>query len=131
MTQNSQMDKSTSAALAGAKVKSAQSSLDSFAIIFEDGRGLLINAVADQGECGISVKILDGREIAPPNEAVCAVDWGWICGQSLVEGGVKESSGINGAVVKLTLTGVGTITVAAGMWQGKPFLSFMPYKPSK
>src|ERR1700679_2107847 len=120
MTQNSQLDTSSTAALAGAKIKSAQSSLDSFALIFEDGRGLLINAVTDEGESGISVKVLDSSEIAPPNEAVCAVDWAWIYGQAVVpQDGIKESSGVNGASVKLTLTGVGTITVASGMWQGK------------
>jgi hypothetical protein len=131
MTQNSQLDTSTTAALAGAKIKSAQSSLDSFALIFEDGRGLLINAVTDEGESGISVKVLDSSEIAPPDEAVCAVDWAWIYGQAVVPDGVKESSGVNGASVKLTLTGVGTITVGSGIWQGKGFLSFMPYKPTK
>jgi len=131
MTQNSQLDTSSTGALAGAKVKSAQSSLDSFALIFEDGRGLLINAVSDEDQCAIKVQILDARQIEPPSEAVCSVDWAWIYGQSLLPDGVKESSGINGPSVKVTLTGVGTITVAAGVWQAKPFLSFMPYKPSK
>jgi hypothetical protein len=131
MTQNSQVDTSSPEALTGATVKRAQSSLDSFALIFEDGRGLLMNATSSDDECGISVKVLDGREIVPPDEAVCAVDWSWIYGQSLVQGGIKETSGIDGASVKLTLTGVGTITVAVAMWQGKPFLSFMPYKPTK
>jgi hypothetical protein len=129
MTQHSQLDASPEA-LAGAKVTRAQSSLDSFALIFEDGRGLLMNGVAEDGECRISVKVLDGREIAPPAEAVCAVDWSWIYGQTVVPGGVKQVSSIQGTAVKLTLTGVGTITVAAGIWQGKPFLSFMPYKPN-
>ncbi len=130
MTQHTQLDVSPEA-LAGAKVERAQSSLDSFALIFADGRGLLINAVAEDGECGIDVKVLDGREIAAPNEAVCAVDWSWIYGQSVVPGGFKEGSSPQGPAVKLTLTGVGTITVAVGMWQGKPFLSFMPYKANQ
>lgn len=130
MTQHTQLDASPEA-LAGAKVTRAQSSLDTFALIFEDGRGLLMNGVGGEGQCRISVKVLDGREIAPPSDAVCAVDWSWIYGQTIVPGGFKEVSTAQGAAVKLTLTGVGTITVAAGMWQGKPFLSFMPYKPSR
>ena len=125
MTQNSQLDISSTAALAGAKVKSAQSSLNSFGLIFEDGRGLLMNAVADENECLIDVKVLNASQITPPDEAVCAVDWSWIYGQSVLPGGIKEISAINGSAVKLTLTQVGTITVGGGMWQGKPFLSFM------
>src|ERR1700722_18579193 len=105
MTQNSQMDTASTGALAGATVKSAQSSLDSFALIFDDGRGLLMNAAAedDDDQCGISVKLVDASQIAPPSEAVCAVDWSWIYGQSLVQDGVKQSSGVNGPSVKLTL----------------------------
>ena len=116
--------------LEGATVKSAQSSLDTFALIFEDGRGLLVNAVVDEGECGISAKILQASEIAAPSEAVCSVDWSWIYGQTLTPGGLRQSFGMT-PTLKVNLTGVGTITVAVGVWQGKPFLSFMPYKPTK
>jgi len=133
MTQNSQ-DKVLShslEALGGAKVSRAQSSLDSFAVIFADGRGLLMTACIDEGECGIDAQVVNASEIAPPNEAVCAVDWSWIYGQSVLDGGVKESMSATGAAVKIALTSVGTITVASGMWQGKPFLSFMPYKPTR
>ncbi|MBS1990949.1 MAG: hypothetical protein JSS83_10555 [Cyanobacteria bacterium SZAS LIN-3] len=118
-------------ALGGAVVKRAQSSLDSFALIFEDGRGLLMTARADENESLIDTEVVEGSAIAPPAEAVCAVDWSWIYGQTVMPGGVKESNGVNGAVVKIALTGVGVITVASGMWQGKPFLSFMPYKPTR
>jgi len=133
MTQNSQNQALAHnlEALAGAKVSRAQSSLDSFAIVFVDGRGLLMSACVDDGECSIDAKVVDASQIVPPSEAVCAVDWSWIYGQSVVPDGVKEGMTQTGAAVKITLTSVGTITVASGMWQGKPFLSFMPYKPTK
>jgi hypothetical protein len=114
--------------LDGARVKSAQSSLDTFAVIFDDGRGLLVNAVVDEGECGISAKIVPAEDITPPSEAVCSVDWSWIYGQSVAAGGLKQSFGMT-PTLKVNLTTIGTITVAVGVWQGKPFLSFMPYKP--
>jgi len=133
MTQNSQDEVLVHSldALAGAKVSRAQSSLDSFAIVFADGRGLLMTACVDEGECGIDARVVHASQITPPSEAVCAVDWSWIYGQSVVPDGVKEGMTQTGAAVKITLTSVGTITVASGMWQGKPFLSFMPYKPTK
>ena len=132
MTQNSpDLKKSvnvTANILDGARVKSAQSSLESFAVIFEDGRGLLVNATVDEDECGIEALVVEAASIATTPDAVCSVDWSWIYGQSVVTGGVKQSTSISGASVKITLTSVGTITIASGMWQGKPFLSFMPYK---
>ena len=115
------------AALDGARVKAAQSSLDSFVVFFEDGRGLVLKATADEDECGINAAVIDAGQIESAADAVCAVDWSWIYGQTVLPGGVRASRGMH-PTVRLTLSGVGTITIAVALWQGKPVLSFMPYK---
>ncbi|MBU6450660.1 MAG: hypothetical protein KGS72_02700 [Cyanobacteria bacterium REEB67] len=134
MTQNNSHLQSATAeavfdptALEGARIKAAQSSLDSFVVFFEDGRGLMLKATADEEECGISAAVLDANQIEAAADAVCAVDWSWIYGQNVLPGGVRASRGMH-PTVRLTLSGVGTITIAVALWQGKPFLSFMPYK---
>jgi hypothetical protein len=59
-------------------------------------------------------------------EAVCSVDWSWIYGAKLLA--VSAVSGPRGKTIVLKFDTVGPITVSVGAWEGKPFLSFMPYK---
>ncbi len=59
-------------------------------------------------------------------EAVCSVDWSWIYGAKLLA--VSSLSGPRGKTIVLKFDTVGPITVSVGAWEGKPFLSFMPYK---
>ncbi len=120
--------------LAGATLVSAASSLHSFGLNFADGRGLLLTAAVEEGDSEMSIadELTIDSEIRPvcdmPKlaEAVCSVDWSWIYGAKLIA--VSELSGPRGKTIVLKFDTVGPITVSVGAWEGKPFLSFMPYK---
>lgn len=108
--------------LLGQTLVSAQSSLQSFGLIFDNGLGLLLEGVVEEGELAVGWKILSEAEMPRLSEAVCSVDWSWIYGCRVLALDAGES-------FRLTFDKVGKITVNVGAWQGKPFLSFMPYKP--
>ncbi|MFA6208802.1 MAG: hypothetical protein WCT03_23765 [Candidatus Obscuribacterales bacterium] len=120
--------------LAGATLKSAASSLHSFGLNFADGRGLLLTAAVEAGdkkmniadELSIDSVIKPVSEMPKLAEAVCSVDWSWIYGAKLLS--VSALSGPRGKTIVLKFDTVGPITVSVGAWEGKPFLSFMPYK---
>lgn len=120
--------------LAGATLTSAASSLHSFGLNFADGRGLLLTAAVEAGdskmniadELSIDTVIKPESEMPKLAEAVCSVDWSWIYGAKLLS--VSALSGPRGKTIVLKFDTVGPITVSVGAWEGKPFLSFMPYK---
>ncbi|MDP3510046.1 MAG: hypothetical protein Q8T09_18895 [Candidatus Melainabacteria bacterium] len=123
-----------SSELAGATLASAASSLHSFGLNFADGRGLLLTAAVEEGDSAMSIadELTIDSEIRPVSdmpklaEAVCSVDWSWIYGAKLLA--VSSLSGPRGKTIVLKFDTVGPITVSVGAWEGKPFLSFMPYK---
>lgn len=125
---------SISSALAGATLVSAASSLHSFGLNFADGRGLLLTAAVEEGDSAMNIadELTINSEIRALNdmpklaEAVCSVDWSWIYGAKLLA--VSSLSGPRGKTIVLKFDKVGPITVSVGAWEGKPFLSFMPYK---
>ncbi|MDQ5938063.1 MAG: hypothetical protein QG574_5426 [Cyanobacteriota bacterium erpe_2018_sw_21hr_WHONDRS-SW48-000092_B_bin.40] len=123
-----------SSELAGATLVSAASSLHSFGLNFADGRGLLLTAAVEEGDSVMNIadELTIDSEIRPVSdmpklaEAVCSVDWSWIYGANLLA--VNALSGPRGKTIVLKFDTVGPITVSVGAWEGKPFLSFMPYK---
>lgn len=120
--------------LAGATLATAASSLHSFGLNFTDGRGLLLTASVEEGdskmniadELSIDSAIKPVSDMPKLAEAVCSVDWSWICGAKLLS--VSALNGPRGKTIVLQFDTVGPITVSVGAWEGKPFLSFMPYK---
>ena len=113
------------ASLVGAKVKRANSSLRNFAIELEDGRGISIEAVEDEGEPLITANIIQAESLPSLNEAVCSVDWSWIYANQIKQ--ILVSS----KMVRFQLHNVGPLNVSVGTWQGSPFLSFQPFRPNK
>lgn len=113
--------------LIGLSVIKALSSLRIFVLYFEDGRALVLDAVdaADALGPDIDCRVLPSAEVEAPDEAVCAVDWSWIYGKTL--NSVERGSGGYGPAIRLNLAGT-TVTTSVGLWEGKAFLSFMPYK---
>lgn len=113
---------------------SAASSLNSFGLNFSDGRGLLITASVEKGdskmnladELSIDAEIRGESDMPKLSEAVCSVDWSWLYQQKVVD--IKRTSGPRGATLVVRFDQAGPITVSVGAWEGKPFLSFMPYK---
>ncbi len=106
--------------LAGHKIISAQSSLDSFCISLDKGVGFLLTPNNANGN--IETKIVNTDELPQLNEAVCAVDWSWICGSQITS--VKISSN----QVAFQLSPAGPLKIGTGSWQNKPYLFFDPYK---
>lgn len=109
----------------GRKVKRAASSLTAFAVELDENTGLLFEAVDDSGTTGVTVSLIDAGDLPKLHEAVCSVDWSWITNSTVAE----IVPGSPAAKFKLEPTGV--ITVGSGMWQGKPFLSFQPFRPAR
>lgn len=120
--------------LAGATLATAASSLHSFGLNFADGRGLLLTASVEEGDCKMNIAdelridsaIMSVSDMPKLAEAVCSVDWSWIYGAKLLS--VSALNGPRGKTIVLQFDTVGPITVSVGAWEGKPFLSFMPYK---
>lgn len=111
-------------ALLDAKVVAAFSSLTNFSCEFDNGKGLLIEAI-DNGGAAVKARVLPADQIPKEMDAVCRVDWTWIYGNALQR--LVTTSG----AAKLELANVGALTIAAQTWQGKPFLSFQPFRPAK
>lgn len=106
--------------LTGQKIISAQSSLDSFCISLDKGSGLLLTPNKASGH--IETKVVDANELPQLNEAVCAVDWSWICGSQIT------SLKITSNQVAFQLSPAGPLKIGTGSWQNKPYLFFDPYK---
>lgn len=111
--------------VSGLKVKRAASSLTSFAVELDDQIGLIFDAVAEDGKTGVTVSVVDAKDLPKLHEAVCSVDWSWIENSTVVE--VIPGS----PAAKFRVEPAGVITVGSGVWQGKPFLSFQPFRPAR
>ncbi len=113
-------------AILGSKVLRASSSLHQFAIELSGDQCLILDAASAESGPSIEPSVGDGSKFPSSGDAVCAVDWSWISGGELKD--IKVSCD----QIKLILSPQGPVTVSAGVWQGKAFLSFMPYKaPAK
>lgn len=106
----------------GAKIVRANSSLHQFAIELSGDQCLILDAAAGESGPSIEPLVADAAKFPSSGDAVCAVDWSWIAGGELTAIAAGSDQ------VKLTLLPQGPITVSVAVWQGKPFLSFMPYK---
>lgn len=111
-------------AIIGTKVVRANSTLHQFAVEFSENQCLLLDAKAPADGDGptIDPSLADSSKFPSSGDAVCAVDWSWIYGGEVKDVKVGEDQ------VRLVLHPQGPVTISAGVWQGKPFLSFMPYK---
>jgi hypothetical protein len=110
------------AAVVGRRIAQAASSLDQFALAFDDGSGLLARAV-DGAAPRVAVEARPAAALPALAEAVCAVDWSWIVGARVQEARLVEGQ------LRLQLEPGGPLTVSAALWQGSPFLAFQPYRP--
>lgn len=108
--------------IVGSKVVRASSSLNLFAIELSGERALVLEAQLDGTDAVITPSVVPASDMPFSKEAVCAVDWSWIYGSSISQVSISEEQ------VKLSFDPQGPVTVAVSVWQGKPFLSFMPYK---
>ena len=80
MTQGVQAQRSEALkAIIGKKVENASSALTSFAVKFDDGTGVIFDAVEPTSPT-VAAKTVGASELPNLEEAVCSVDWGWICG---------------------------------------------------
>jgi hypothetical protein len=111
--------------IVGAKLEAASSSLKNFAIKLPDGRGISIEARDVDGDPEISVSLVKASELPKLNEAVCSVDWSWIVGSTV------SDITVSAKMVRFSFDPAGPLNVSVGTWQGSPFLSFQPFRPSK
>jgi hypothetical protein len=111
--------------LRGKTIERADSSLTLLVIRFDDGSGLLLEATGDATDPEISWAIKPAHLHPEAKDAVCAVDWGWIAGATIVEVSGSRNS------VRFQLNPAGPLTVSVLNWQGAPFLAFQPFKQSR
>ncbi len=104
-------------------IVSANSSLQDFTVELDDGSGLSLQAVEHDGEPSITASVLPACQLPLLNEAVCSVDWSWICGSTIKDIAATDN------LVKLELVPAGPLKVGVGIWQGSAFLSFQPFRP--
>lgn len=113
------------ATVIGHRVKNAVSSLENMAIEFEGGVGLLVTALASDGQPAIGIERMTAEELPRQPDAVCSVDWSWI------ENSAPTNAAVGNGTLKLQLDPAGPLTISVQFWQGKPFLAFQPYKASR
>lgn len=121
------MTDSANSDLKGQKIIKAQSSLNAFAIYFASGKALLISAVDDELGPDVDFEVKGADSVPEQNEAVCSVDWSWIYGKEVQS--VSRGRGGYGPSIRMDLGNNLVITTSVGIWDGKAFLSFMPFKP--
>ncbi|MCC6978701.1 MAG: hypothetical protein IT343_10290 [Candidatus Melainabacteria bacterium] len=110
----------------GRKIVRANSTLRQFAVELSDQACLILDAETDVSGPTINPQVAGSDLFPRDGDAVCAVDWSWIKGAELTDIAVSAQK------VRLTLSPQGPVTISVGTWQGKPFLSFMPYQaPTK
>lgn len=108
----------------GRQIRNAVSSLTNFSCEFDDGQALVLDAI-DDGSPKIQARLIAAQDMPSESDAVCRVDWGWITGATVEQSKITES------FCKLILAPAGPLTISVQVWQGKPFLSFQPYRPAK
>lgn len=109
----------------GQEIESASSSLRKFAIALKNGKGLLLEAGLEDEQFAIVSTVVEKNELPHLEEAVCTVDWSWI-----EDSKVERVRGGNQAL-EFALDPAGPLVVGLGAWEGKPFLSFKPFKPAQ
>ena len=125
MTQSTRFQPSgTLEQILGDRVVKASSSLGSFAVELESGRGLLFSASDGSGRPEVVAELVDACNLPSLAEAVCTVDWSWIEGSKIAEAGAR------GPGVKIVMEPAGPLEIGVGVWQSKPYLFFQPYKPA-
>jgi hypothetical protein len=125
MTQGVQAERTEALkAILGKKIAKASSALTSFAVKFDDGTGVIFDAVQPMSPT-VAAKTVNAEQLPDLEEAVCSVDWTWICGST-----VKDAAGA-GSGVRLILDAAGPLNIGSQLWEGKPFLSFQPFRPAK
>lgn len=103
-------------------IAGAASSLTAFAVKFEDGTGLLIEASGTPDNPQIETKLMSADELPSIGDAICKIEWAWI-----VSSKVESVSSVTGSI-KFNLVPAGALSVLAQVWKGSLFLSFLPYK---
>lgn len=111
--------------LVGKRIVKASNSLTRFVMVLDDGTGLLLDAVMRDGVPGIEAALISADQLGEEADAVCKVDWSWIC-SSAIEHAVYGSGQL-----RLTLEPAGPLSVSVQMWQSKPFLAFQPFRGAK
>jgi len=106
----------------GKVIASASSDLKTFAMKFEDGTGLLVEAGFDPQNPLINLRLVMEDSIPNIGDAVCKVSWGWITASA-----IESASTVLGAI-EFRLSPAGPLAIRAQVYQGSTFLSFMPYK---
>jgi hypothetical protein len=111
-------------AVIGNQIKLAVSSLNTFAIELADSSVLKVTAVLSDGYPEIEASVAGAGSMPQLADAVCSVDWSWICGSTI------ESADVSADRLRFQLKPAGPLTVGVGIWQGSPFLSFQPFRPA-
>lgn len=106
----------------GKVVASATSELKMFAVKFEDGTGLLLEAAGSSSAPAVTARLLEASELPADTDAVCKVDWSWIQNSKIADTKVGTGS------VTFSLEPAGPLQIAVQVWQGSPFLAFSPWK---
>lgn len=115
----------TLSSLSGRTVKAAFSSLTNFSCELDNGHGLIVEAVESASGPAVSLSLVNAAELPKESDAVCRVDWGWIVGSTVA------AASANASALRLQLAPAGPLTISVNVWQGKPFLSFQPFRPAK
>src|SRR6185295_18952023 len=102
-------------------IAGASSSLTMFAIKFEDGTGLLLEVGGTPEGPLVESRLMPADELPSIGDAVCKVEWAWI-----VSSKVESVQSVSGSF-KFNLVPAGNLNILAQVYQGKLFLSFMPY----
>jgi len=105
-------------------VVDATSNLTSFAVKFADGSGLLLEAAGTPDSPKIEAKMMPAIELPSIGDAVCKVEWAWICDSK-----IESVQTVTGSF-KFNFAPAGPLTILSQVWKGSLFLSFMPYKGS-
>lgn len=109
-------------AVQGRSIKGASSSLTEFSCQTDGEFGLVVRATDSNGSPRLQIQTLPNEELPQDSDAVCRVDWSWIVNSRIAE--MTSSS----SALRLQMTPAGPLAISVGTWQGKPFLSFQPYK---
>ena len=118
-----QSKKSDLTALVGKRIARADSSLKNFSVALDDGSGLQIDAIDDEGDARLAVTLPAAEALPNAKEAVCAVDWSWIYNSTIKNASADSSR------IRLQLDPAGPLIVSVSVWQGSSFLAFQPFKP--
>lgn len=105
-------------------VAAASSNLTSFALKFADESGLLLEVAGTPDRPRIEAKMMPASELPVIGDAVCKVEWAWICDSK-----IESVQTVIGSF-KFEFSPAGPLTILSQVWKGSLFLSFMPYKGS-